>query len=321
MRFVRLRRVWALCLCLLLVTGLCACTQSPASGGGSGTSSASGGSAGASGSSDAGSSTPADGPISDSTPEELIHFAETCRKNGEYFASLLLDESTDFWFGNAGAALSSLRLCVERVLWLRGEGESFASLTEGSRCTDWDQIADMAWGSPFPLYFEGLIYALQGKDEEAALRFSYACAMDAFPESGLNFWYLRDEPIETLYALRDRLREQEELVYSQWEPVPSGLARNYDMGFAQNLQVKILELDDAEKYEEALPYCRRLVQMEPFGATGWSVSVILAMEADEPVQAALWLVEGMAYCPEDETLQQLRDGMADLVAQLEGEAG
>ncbi|MBO4413610.1 MAG: hypothetical protein J5830_02780, partial [Clostridia bacterium] len=74
------------------------------------------------------------------TKDDLIKLADLGVKNGERFEKLLMDETSAYFYGLAASAVSSLRLAVERILWLKGEGDDFASLSEGSAYTDWDEI-------------------------------------------------------------------------------------------------------------------------------------------------------------------------------------
>ena len=136
---------------------------------------------------------PSDAPGGESgalTEEEFFKLIEESEKYGQKFDNLLMDETAAYFYGFSGASVSAMRLAVERLLWLKGEGDDFDSLTAGSRYTDWDEIAEICYASPYPYYFEGLIFDAQGKSEEAAKAYASAAVMGNYPEKGLSFRYL-----------------------------------------------------------------------------------------------------------------------------------
>lgn len=253
--------------------------------------------------------------------EEIIKNAEACLKIGGRFENLLMDETSAYFYGFAAAEVSSFRLAVEKLLWLKGEGDSFADLAADSRYTDWDTIAEMCFACPYPYYFEGLIYDVQGESEEANDAYSKASIMENFPDEGLNFYYLKDESVSDLYSLRDELRAVENKIYKEYTPVIYGCERSVYAACPEYLLLDAYELLEKENYESAMISARYAVRENPKIEESWVVAVTAAMYADQPHQAAMWLEEGSKYFPESEALLVLRKSLTDLSAQASSEGG
>lgn len=251
------------------------------------------------------------------TKEEFYKLVDKATRYGRETSRLLLDETSAYFFGFAGAAISSMRLAVERILWLRGEGDDFESLSAESRYTDWDTIAEINFASPYPYYFEGLIYDIQGKAEEAGTCYGYAASMDNFPDKGLNFYYLRNMEIKDLYSLRDELREKENEIYELWTPDFHGYERSVYNAFPDYMYNDAIEKMDAEDYPAAMDTMRIVLRENPKVESFWGAAVIAALYADEPYQAALWLEEGLKYFPESEKLDILKKSIEKIAAENE----
>lgn len=102
-------------------------------------------------------------------------------------------------------------------------------------------IAEINCSSPYPTYFEGLLYEVQGKKEEAIESYAWASIMPTFPEEGLDFYYLKNMEVNKLYELRDTLREVEESIYSVYAPVLTGAERDRTMYDSESLISKSSE--------------------------------------------------------------------------------
>ena len=270
------------------------------------------------------SCTPADTPAEESdalTEEEFFQLIEQSEKYGKKFDNLLMDETAAYFYGFAGASASAMRLAVERVLWLKGEGEDFESLASGSRYTDWDEIAEICYASPYPYYFEGLIFDLQGKTEEAAKAYASSSVMGNFPEKGLNFRYFAEKSNDELYKLRDKLRGYEEEIYGAYRPVLYGYGRTPYNFSAEYLVADAMELCEAGKYAEAMVPARYAVRIRPTEPECWICAITAASYADEAYAATKWLEEALRYHPDHAGLKALASSFTDIHGQDGGEEG
>ena len=109
---------------------------------------------------------------------------------------------SEFYYGRAQAEISSLRLCIDRVLWLLGEGKNFTEVVGSAHYRDWDSIVGSGPNSGAPFYFEGLLMTFQGKKAEAAELYRKASAHPGYKDS--DFYYLRRMSVDELYALKER---------------------------------------------------------------------------------------------------------------------
>ena len=237
--------------------------------------------------------------------DDLMEAVDICVSQGERFTGLLMDETAAYFYGFAGATASSMRLAVEKILWLKGEGDDFASFAADSRYTDWDTIAEICYASPYPYYFEGLIYDVQGEAEKADELYGYASVMTNFPEEGLDFYWLRDLSVSDLYKLRDELRKIEDGIYGKYTPMITGYERSVFCGISQYLYYDACELFVNESYEAALIPARYALRMDPKMENYWILAVTAAIGADRPHLATVWIEEGMKYFPESEKLGAL----------------
>lgn len=254
-------------------------------------------------------------------PKAFLNLYDVCVSQGDRFTNLLMDETAAYFYGMAGTAVSSLRLAVERILWLKGEGESFASLSEGSRYTDWDTIAEICYASPYPYYFEGLIYDVQGETEKATELYSYAAIMTNFPEEGLNLYSLKDLSIDDLYKLRDELRKKEDSLYAVYTPTIYGYERSVYNGSSEYLFADAMEKLEKEQYREAFISARYAVRQNPKSEDNWVVAVIAAISGEEPYLAVTMLDEGLKYFPDSEKLDILLKSINDMSEEIEKEVG
>ena len=265
---------------------------------------------------------PADAPAQESdalTEEEFFKIIEQSIKYGKKFDDLLMDETAAYFYGFAGSSASAMRLAIERLLWLKGEGDDFESFAAGSRYTDWDEIAEICYASPYPAYFEGLVYDLQGKTEEAAKAYAAASIMGNFPEKGLDFRYYSGKSTSDLYALRDKLRGVEEEIYSAYRPVLYGYERTPYNFSAEYLCADAMELIEAGKYAEAMIPARYAVRIAPKQPECWICAITAASYADEAYAATKWLEEALRYHPDHEGLKALASSFTDINEQDGGE--
>lgn len=262
---------------------------------------------------------PKDWKMDESTPvhTQFRQVMERISQYGDRAAKLTLDAQSDYYYSLSGAGISSMRYAVEYILWLKGEGEDLTSFTADSLYTGWDTIAGINYASPYPYYFEGLIYHIQGKTEEAVDCYANASIMPLFPEEGLDFFYFKDLKIEELYSLRDELRTQEEALYVSFHPGNSGIPRdyrNYDCSYLCSLA---REACDTEDYRMAYLYSKSALKNDAFNAVNYITAAACGIGAEDYITAADYVDEGLLIAPDDEGLKQLSEAIIGLGGTLQ----
>ena len=259
-----------------------------------------------------------DDEIGDGTSyHDFISVMKEIKERGDKTAELGLPVHSEYYYSFAGASVSALRYAVEYILWLKGEGDTLASFTSGSRYTGWAQIAEINYASPYPSYFEGLLLEIQGKYEEATEPYAWASVMPAFPEEGLDFYYLKKMSVESLYDLRDTLVAVEDEIYASYSPVLTGAEWDRNMFDVEYLAAKSRDEVQNADYEKALWYAKNALKADPFTESVWQNAATCAMYALDLELMGGYVDEGLAIFPQDETLLMFRESMIDAVAKME----
>lgn len=292
------KRWLSILLILILSCSLCACEKESDP---SDASSAGGSEAGASN----GSAGNADS-VSATSCDDFIALMSSIKERGDKTTQLGLQATGEYYYSFAGASTSALRYAVEYILWLKGEGDTLASFTADSRYSGWDTIAEINYASPYTSYFEGLSLEIQGKYEESLKPYSIASIMPAFPDEGLDFYYLKKMEVADLYALRDRLRDLEEKIYAVYTPNLTGREWDRYLYHTDYLLGLSAESVDAENYAKALAYARLALKADPFSADVWNNAAACALLAQDLPLTGSYVDEGLAIFPEDARLLKLR---------------
>ena len=124
--------------------------------------------------------------------------------------------TAEYLRGYAQAEVSSLRMCIDTILWLMGEGESLSDVIGAAPYRTWDDIIGAGLENDAPFYFEGLLSEIQGKKEEAEEYYDKAGMNPGHEER--DFYYLRHMSVEELYQLRELVLEMEYDISDQYTP-------------------------------------------------------------------------------------------------------
>ena len=158
---------------------------------------------------------------------------------------------------------------------------------------------------------------MQGKYEECVESYASASIMPLFPQEGLDFYYLKNMSVESLYKLRDTLRGLEDTIYGVYTPVLTGAEWSHDLFDAEYLIAKSREEVKAADYEKALWYAKNALKVDPFRDTVWQNAAMCAMYALDLELMGEYVDEGLAIFPQDETLLMFRQSMIDAVTKME----
>ena len=304
------KRVLSIWLIVLLSSSLCACeTEGDPSEDAS---------AGATEGGTAGSGVNA-GPENGTSCDDFIAIMSSIKEHGDQTAALGLPVHSEYYYSFAGASVSALRYAAEYILWLKGEGDTLASFTSGSRYCGWDTIAEINYASPYTSYFEGLLLEIQGKYDESITPYATASIMPLFPDEGLDFYYLKKMEVADLYALRDRLRDLEEQIYSAYTPDLKGRDWNRQWFSAEYLVGLSSESVKNEDYAKALDYAKLALKADPFSANVWRNAAACALFTEDLVLTGSYIDEGLAVFPEDEGLLDLRRAFLKAGEEMEAE--
>ncbi len=148
--------------------------------------------------------------------DQLLCEAENNLKAARYSTDMGLVLQGEYFYGQAQASVSSLRYAIDIILWLMGEGDSLADVTDGAPYRDWDDIVASGMCSPMPYYFEGLTLEIQGKTEDANACYQYALSNPTYEER--DFWYLRNMSVKELYELREKVIALELEIFEEYTP-------------------------------------------------------------------------------------------------------
>ena len=251
--------------------------------------------------------------------DDFIALMSSIKERGDKTTQLGLQATGEYYYSFAGASTSALRYAVEYILWLKGEGDTLASFTADSRYSGWDTIAEINYASPYTSYFEGLLLEIQGKYEESLKPYSIASIMPAFPDEGLDFYYLKKMEVADLYALRDRLRDLEEKIYTAYTPNLTGRDWDRYLYHTDYLLGLSAESVDAKDYAKALTYARLALKADPFSADVWNNTAACALLAQDLPLTGSYVDEGLAIFPEDARLLKLRSSFLRAGEEMEVE--
>ena len=293
-----LKRFLSLALAVLMTLSLCSCDFRSLSGG-----------------EQTSSDNVKDDPIvgDGSSYSEFINVMKEIKTRGDKTSEMGLPVNSEYYYSFAGASVSAFRYAVEYILWLKGEGDTLDSFTSGSRYSGFDTIAEINCSSPYPTYFEGLLYEVQGKKEEAIESYAWASIMPTFPEEGLDFYYLKKMEVNKLYELRDTLREVEESIYSVYAPVLTGAERDRTMYDSESLISKSSECVKEADYTSALYYAKQALRVDPFDELVWQNAVICAIYSEDFILAGEYIDEATAIFPKNEKLIEIKRAMLDAI--------
>ena len=127
-----------------------------------------------------------------------------------------------------------MRLAVDHILDMKGESKYLDDVADAEDTNvtakpiykDWESIAAISPASPYPYYFEGLIYHIQGNESKAKEAYKNALINPLFSENSAAFYYLNELSIDELSKMRDDLAVIESDIYAIFSPRPYGLERH-----------------------------------------------------------------------------------------------
>jgi hypothetical protein len=236
--------------------------------------------------------------------EQLFYESDTYLTYARQTADLGVDLQAEYTYGIALAPVSSLRLCVDNILWLKGEGETVEDVIGAAPYGNWDDIVAVGLGSPMPFYFEGLVYQVQGQDSEADVCYKQAKANPNYTEQ--DFYYLKSMSVEDLYKIRNTAVEKELAILDEYTPRTTLYAARTGAEFSPVYHMALcsekLQTDDTvSAYGCAL----NAVLSNPQIPDYYGSAVLLGLQTEQSDTAAVILNEGLWAFPQNGELNYI----------------
>ncbi len=242
---------------------------------------------------------PADAP----EHEQLFAYVRQLMRAAEEQGNAGQTLTEEYLYGLAQAEISSLRQCVDTVLWLKGEGENLAEVIGSAPYKGWDAIVGAGPGSDAPVYFEGLLLTFQGKKDEAEKLYDSVANNPRHRERDL--YYLRNLSIEELYAVKEKAAELENEVYDIFVPRTRLIEGRTGAEFLPEYHLILAESYSEERPSDAYQCAVNALLVNPADPVLYSAAAFYAMEAKEPEAAVEYVNEGLFSFPEDSSLNYM----------------
>ncbi|MBO4326763.1 MAG: hypothetical protein J5950_05795 [Clostridia bacterium] len=209
---------------------------------------------------------------------------------------------SEYMYGIAQAEISSLRLCIDYVLWLRGEGANLAEVIGDAPYKTWNEIVAAGPGSSAPFYFEGLIYKFRGDKTNANKYFEMAGYNPLNKDR--DFYYLRNLSIEKLYSIKAEAAELESKIYRQYTPRTALLAEPTGAEFLSAYHLAMANEREANAAEAAQCMLNALLT-DPMTPSLYGNAAAYELSAGNVGLAVEILNEGLFLAPEDASINYI----------------
>ncbi len=233
-------------------------------------------------------------------------FAKLYEQGNEY-TDQGLQIQAQYAYGWSAASVSAMRYCVDCLIYLRGEGNTLEEVVDG-RLDNWDKIAAMNYASPYPYYFEGLVYNSQAKDEDACKCYEKALVNPAFsPKNDEALMVLITMNVVELKSLKKKLVALEEKIFSVYKPEISNYLRselNYSDKYLRTLARETLAADKSN-YRGALRHYEMALSVNPFEGDNFVGCALMHLYMDEIDKTYFYVNEGLYVDPDHEGLKRI----------------
>ena len=219
------------------------------------------------------------------------------------------------YYSMAGSSVSAMRLAVDHILDMKGESKYLDDVADAEDTNvtakpiykDWESIAAISPASPYPYYFEGLIYHIQGNESKAKEAYQNALINPLFSENSAAFYYLSELGIDELSTIRDELAVIESDLYAIFTPRPYGLERhpmNFNDEYLRAKAKDVLEKEPNE-YTEALRYYTAALRVNPFDAKNYACYALISIFNNDVDAAITCVNEGLWVDENNKELNQI----------------
>lgn len=228
-------------------------------------------------------------------------------ESGNEYTEQGLQIQADYAYGWAAASISSMRYCVDCLLYLGGEGKTLDDVVDGRRA-DWDDIAALNYASPYPWFFEGLVYHAQDKKDAAVTCYEKAIVYPSFDaENSEALMALAAMKVYELKAVKAQLTEMEDQIFAVYKPELNNNPRELLSFSDQYLRAKARETleSDPAGFKAALRYYEAALAVNPFEGDNFAGCALMCLYLDDIDRLFFYVNEGLFVDPENEGLNQL----------------
>ncbi len=233
---------------------------------------------------------------------KLLKEAEELADAAENQYAVGLTFQSEYVFGLAQAEVSSLRLAVDTVLWLKGEGAGLAEVIGDSPYKTWDEITGACPGSPVPFYFEGLLYRFQGEKAASEECFRRAKFNPLYEER--DFYYLRHMDTKELYELKAAASGLETRIYEQYTPRTALMAARTGAEFSPAYHLAMAS-ENAGNPEAAAQCALNALLSSPMTPSLYATAAAYELKAGNAELALEIVNEGLFLAPEDASVNYI----------------
>ena len=239
--------------------------------------------------------------------------AEQARKEAKKKQEAEEQEDWDDWeMEDEGGLLTAITKLSEKLDPLAEKADSIGRIRDAKEEAEeiksmWNQIAAQSLSSPYPYFFEGILFDYQGKKVEAAECYANALMNPHYPEEPWDFRFLAGLSREDLKALSRRLREKEDLLRQPFVLNTSFYKRDYrnwDDIYLCSLATDTLKADTTA-VGIALRYYEAALKANPFDPAYFVGCACLSARIGDGKQAAYYINEGLLLDPGHEGLNIL----------------
>ena len=207
--------------------------------------------------------------------------------------------TAEYLRGYAQAEVSSLRMSIDTILWLMGEGESLSAVIGNAPYRTWEAIIGAGLGNDAPFYFQGLLLEIQGKKDEAEESYQKAAMNTSHEER--DFYYLRHMSVEELYQLREKVLELEYDIVEQYTPRTALVKEPTGAEFAPAFHLAVMK-----EYEESpsdIYQCAvNALLTNPTDPSLYSIAATAAINAEKLEEAYEFINDGLFLFSDDAEL-------------------
>lgn len=232
-------------------------------------------------------------------------------EQGNEYAEQGLQIQADYAYGWAAASVSAMRCCADRLISLKCEDRP-AEDASGEQTEEWNEIAAMSYASPYPWYFEGLVFSAQGQNDEARACYENALLNSAFsPEHDEALSVMLAMTETELQTVREKAVALEEQIFAVWKPEKTSYPRlelGFDDAYLRALARECLASEPAD-YQGALRHYEAALKVDPFEGDNFVGCALAHLYLGETGRTFFYINEGLFVDPEHEGLKKIADAL------------